>query len=177
MHNILLEEDYKVIVQPQRRLNPSMKEVVQKEVIKLHDSGIIYPIFDSEWVSLVHVVPEKGGMTIVSNKKNVLIASRTVIGWRMCIDYRRLNDSTRKDHFPLPFIDQMLEMLVGHEHCCFLDCYSKYNQIVVGTKDQDKTAFTFSYGIFAYRRMPFGLCNAPTTFQQCMLTILFLQTW
>ncbi|MCH94344.1 hypothetical protein A2U01_0015302, partial [Trifolium medium] len=105
MHKIKLEEEFKPVVQPQRRLNPTMKEVVKKEVLKLLEAGMIYPISDSAWVSPVHVVPKKGGMTVVCNEKNELIPSRTVTGWRMCIDYRRLNTATRKDHFPLPFMD------------------------------------------------------------------------
>ncbi|PNX96062.1 hypothetical protein L195_g019263 [Trifolium pratense] len=113
MHKIKLEEEFKPVVQPQRRLNPIMKEVVKKEVLKLLEAGMIYPISDSAWVSPVHVVPKKGGMTVVRNDKDELIPSRTVTGWRMCIDYRRLNTATRKDHFPLPFMDQMLERLAG----------------------------------------------------------------
>ena len=89
----------------------------------------------------------------------------------MYVDYRRLNDATRKDHFPLPFIDQMLERLAGHAYYYFLDGYSGYNQIVVDPKDQEKTAFTCPFGVFAYRRMPFGLCNALASFQRCMLSI------
>ena len=104
-----MEEECKPKVQPQRRLNPSMKEVVKAEVIKLLDAGMIYPIFDSAWVSPVQVVPKKGGMTVIKNKKNELIPTRKVTGWRVCIDYRKLNDATRKVHFPLPFIDQMIE--------------------------------------------------------------------
>src|SRR4051812_22767116 len=113
MHKIMLEEDIKPVAQPQRRLNPTMKEVVRKEVIKLLEAGMIYPISDSAWVSPVQVVPKKGGMTVIRNDKNELIPTRTVTGWRMCIDYRRLNQATRKDHFPLPFMDQMLERLAG----------------------------------------------------------------
>jgi hypothetical protein len=148
-----------------------MKEVVRKEVVKLLDAGLIYPISDSSWVSPVHVVPKKGGTMVIKNEKNELIPTRTVTGWRVCIDYRRLNMATRKDHFPLPFIDQMLERLAGHDYYCFLDGYSGYNQIAVAPEDQEKTAFTCPYGIFAYRRMPFGLCNAPATFQRCMTSI------
>ena len=94
-----------------------------------------------------------------------------MIGWRVCIDYRKLNSATRKDHFPLPFIDQMLERLAGYEYYCFLDGYSGYNQIPIAPEDQKKTTFTCPYGTFAFRRMPFGLCNAPTTFQHCMMAI------
>ena len=115
------------IRQPQRRHNPSMKEEVRKEVLKLLEVGLIYPISDSAWVSLVQVVPKKGGMTVVRNEKNDLIPTWTVIGWCMCIDYRKLNDAMRKDHFPLPFIDQMLERLAGQSFYCFLDGYSGYN--------------------------------------------------
>ena len=88
-----------------------MREVVKKEVLKLLHAGIIYPVQDSEWVSLVQVVPKKGGITVVQNERNVLISQRTVTGWRMWIDYRMLNKATRKDHFPLPFIDEMFERL------------------------------------------------------------------
>ncbi|PWA91946.1 reverse transcriptase domain-containing protein [Artemisia annua] len=170
-HKILMEEDYKPTVQPQRRVNPNMKEVVKKEVIKLLDAGLIYPISDSPWVIPVQVVPKKGGMMVVKNDNDDLVPQRTVTGWRVCIDYRKLNDATRKDHFPLPFIDQMLERLVGHEYYCFLDGFSGYFQIPIAPEDQEKTTFTCPYGTFAYKRMPFGLCNALTTFQRCMTAI------
>ena len=124
MHKILMNEDYKPTIQPQRRLNPTMQEVVRAEVIKLLDAGVIYPISDSAWVSPIHCVPKKGGITVVENENNELIPTRTVTGWRVCIDYRKLNDATRKDYFPLPFIDQMLERLAGHAYYCFLDGYS-----------------------------------------------------
>ncbi|GAU47101.1 hypothetical protein TSUD_403330 [Trifolium subterraneum] len=171
MHNIMMEENYKPVVQPQRRLNPTMKEVMRKEVVKLLEAGMIYHISYSAWVSPVQVVPKKGGMTVIKNDKNELIPSRTVTGWRMCIDYRRLNKITRKDHFPLPFMDQMLERLSGQEFYCFLDGYSGYNQISIDSEDHEKTTFTCPFAIFAYRRMPFGLCNAPATFQRCMQAI------
>ncbi|GJS19462.1 reverse transcriptase domain-containing protein [Tanacetum coccineum] len=110
-------------------------------------------------------------MIIVRNEKDELIPQRTVTGWRVCIDYRKLNNVTRKDHFPLPFIDQMLERLAGHEYYCFLDGFSGYFQIPIAPEDQEKTTFTYPYGTFAYKRMPSRLCNAPTTFQHCMTAI------
>ena len=171
MHRILLEDGHKPSVEAQRRLNPTMKEVVRKEVLKWLDTGVIYPISDSAWVSPVQVVPKKGGTTIIRTENNILLPSRTVTGWRICIDYRKLNKATRKDHFPLPFLDQMLDRLAGHEYYCFLDGYSSYNQISIAPEDQEKTTFTCPYGIFTFRRMPFGLCNAPGTFQLCMTTI------
>ncbi|GJY47791.1 reverse transcriptase domain-containing protein [Tanacetum coccineum] len=116
-------------------------------------------------------VPKKGGMAVVTNDENELVPTRLVTGWRVCIDYRKLNEATRKDHFPLPFMDQMLERLAGNEYYCFLDGFSGYFQIPIDPKDQEKTTFTCPYGTFAYRRMPFGLCNAPGTFQRCMMAI------
>ncbi|KAG9444943.1 hypothetical protein H6P81_016283 [Aristolochia fimbriata] len=170
-HRILMEDNYKPSIQPQRRLNPTLQEVVKKEVIKLLDAGIIYPISDSAWVSPVQVVPKKGGTIVIHNEHNELIPTRTVTGWRVCIDYRKLNAATRKDHFPLPFIDQMLERLAGNKFYYFLDGYSGYFQIPIAPEDQEKTTFTCPYGTFAYRRMPFGLCNAPATFQRCMMAL------
>ena len=102
-----------------------MKDVVHKEVLILLDVGIIYPTADSAWVCPVQVVPKKSGITVVANEKNELIPTHTITGWRVCIDYRKLNSCTRKDHFPLPFIDQMLERVAGHAFYCFLDGYSE----------------------------------------------------
>ncbi|GKD25614.1 hypothetical protein Tco_1231828 [Tanacetum coccineum] len=115
-HKILMNDDFKPIIQPQRRLNPKVQYVLKNKIVKLLDSGLIYHISDSLWVSPIHVVPKKGGMTVVLNDNNELISSRTVNGWQVCINYRKLNDATRKDHFPLPFIDQMLERLSGNEY-------------------------------------------------------------
>ncbi|GJW92829.1 reverse transcriptase domain-containing protein [Tanacetum coccineum] len=143
-HKILMEDDFKSAVQHQRRVNPKIHEVIKKEVIKLLDAGLIYPISDSRGL---------------------------VTGWRVCIDYQKLNDATRKDHFPLPFMDQMLERLAGNEYYCFLDGFSGYFQIPIDLQDQEKTTFTCPYGTFAYLRMPFGLCNASGTFQRCMMAI------
>nr|GEW27087.1 reverse transcriptase domain-containing protein [Tanacetum cinerariifolium] len=132
---------------------------------------LIYPISDSPWVSPVHYVPKKGGFTVVENEDNELILTRLVTGWCVCIDYRKLNEATRKDHFPLSFMDQILKRLAGNQYYCFLDGLFGYFQIPIDPKDQEKTTFTCPYGTFAYRRMPFGLCNAPGTFQRCMMAI------
>jgi hypothetical protein len=151
--------------EPQCRLNNAMREVVKKEVLKLLHAGIIYPVSHSEWVSPVQVVPKKGGMTVVKNERNELIPQRTITGWRIRINYRKLNKATKNDYFPLPFIDEMLERLANHSFFCFLDGYSEYHQIPIHPDDQSKTTFTCPYGTYAYRRMSFGLCNAPTSFQ------------
>nr|GEW19721.1 DNA-directed DNA polymerase [Tanacetum cinerariifolium] len=122
-HKILMEDDFKPVVQHQRRVNPKIHDVMKKEVEKLLDARLIYPILDSPWVSPVHCVPKKGGFTVVENEENELIPTRLVMRWRV---------------YP---------------------------------KDQEKTTFTCPYGTFSYRRMPFGLCNAPGTFQRCMMAI------
>nr|GFB73608.1 reverse transcriptase domain-containing protein [Tanacetum cinerariifolium] len=159
------------VADPRRRVNPKIHDVIKKEVEKLLDAGLIYPISDSPWVSPIHYVPKKGGMTVIKNDENELVPTRLVTGWRVCIDYRKLNEATWKDHFPLPFMDQMLERLAGNEYYCFLDGFSRYFQIPIDPKDKEKTMFTCPYGTFAYKRMPFGLCNAPGTFQRCMMAI------
>nr|GEZ35058.1 DNA-directed DNA polymerase [Tanacetum cinerariifolium] len=160
-------------------LNPPLMNLLRLNLMtyltisidKLLDAGLIYPISDSPWVSPVHCVPKKGVFTVVENKENELIPTRLVTEWRVCIDYHKLNEATRKDHFPLPFMDQMLERLAGNEYYCFLDGFSRYFQIPIDPCDQEKTTFTCLYGTFAYRRMPLGLCNAPGTFQRCVLAI------
>nr|GEZ48885.1 reverse transcriptase domain-containing protein [Tanacetum cinerariifolium] len=142
-HKILMEDDFEPVVQHQRRSLGKPR----------------------------NCVPKKGGLTVIENEENELIPTRLVTGWRVCIDYYKLNEATHKDHFPLPFMDQMLERLAGNEYYCFHDGFSGYFQIPIDPKDQENTTFTCPYGTFAYRRMPFGLCNAPGTFQRCMMAI------
>nr|GEY62828.1 reverse transcriptase domain-containing protein [Tanacetum cinerariifolium] len=142
-HKILRDKDYKPAVQSQRRVNS-----------KIHK------------VSPIHCVPKKGGITVVENENNKLIPTRLVTGWRVCIDYRKLNDATRKDHFPLPFYGSDVRATCRENFYCFLDGFSGYFQIPINPPNQEKTTFTCPYGTFAYRIMPFGLCNAPGTFQR-----------
>ncbi|GJQ89046.1 reverse transcriptase domain-containing protein [Tanacetum coccineum] len=142
---IALLDDKKPVVQKQRRLNPNMKEVVKKEIIKLLDTGKIYPIADSPWVSLIHCVPKKGGITVVTNEKDELVPTRIVTGWRVCIHCRKLNDATAKDHFLFSFMDQMLERLAGNKYfvssTVFLDI-SKYRSILWIKKKQPSPALS-----------------------------------
>ena len=130
-----------------------MKDIVKEELQKLLDARFIYPISDSEWVSPLVLVPKTNGK------------------WRICINYRELNKATNKDHFSLPFIDQVLDGLTGKTFFSFLDGFSGYNQIQISPKDQDKTTFTCPWGTFSYRVLLFGLCNASATFQREILSI------
>ncbi|RDY13997.1 Retrovirus-related Pol polyprotein from transposon 17.6, partial [Mucuna pruriens] len=130
-----------------KKLNSTILDVVKKEVTRLLAARIIYPISDIQWVSPVQVVPKKSRMTVMKNQHDELV--------------------TRKDHFPFPFIDQVLEKLVGKSHYCFLDGFSKYMQIHIALEDQYKTTFTCPFGTFAYIHIPFALCNAPISSRTC----------
>jgi len=130
IHRIYIEENNRPIRQPQRRMNPNLREIVKEELQKLLKVNFIYPISDSQWVSPLVIVPKKNGK------------------WRVCIDYRELNKATLKDHFPLPFIDQVLDTLAGKKYFSFLDGFSGYNQIQVAPEDQDKNHLYLSLGNF-----------------------------
>nr|GEV99615.1 reverse transcriptase domain-containing protein [Tanacetum cinerariifolium] len=156
---VFLEGDEKLSVIIAKDLSVEEKTALIM-VLKSHKRAIAWKLSDI-----------KGGFTVVENEDNELILTCLVMGWRVCIDYRKLNEATSKDHFPLPFMDQMLERLARNQYYCFLDGFSGYLQIPIDPKDQEKTTFTCPYGTFAYRSMHFGLCNAPGTFQRCMMAI------
>eukprot|EP00253_Pinus_taeda_P015001 PITA_15001 len=153
IHHIYIEENNRQIRQPQRRVNPNLREIVKEELQKLLNVNFIYPISYSQWVSPLVIVPKKNGK------------------WRVCIDYRELNKAALKDHFHFPFIDQVLDTLAGKKYFSFLDGFSGYNQIQGAPEDQDKTTFTCPWGTFSYRVISFGLCNAPAKFQRAVLGI------
>ena len=170
-HHIFLEEDSRSSREAQRQLNPKVWDAVKDEILKWLNVGIIYPISDSAWVILVHVVPKKAGITVTTNDKGEELQTRLPKKWRVCIDYRKLNATTKKDHFPLSFIDQILDKLSGQGFYCFLNGYSGYNQLAIHLDDQLKTTFTCPFDTYAFQHMPFGLCNALATFQRCMQII------
>ncbi|RDX78697.1 hypothetical protein CR513_40989, partial [Mucuna pruriens] len=142
-------------------MNTTILDMVKIEVTKLLAVGIIYPISDSHWVSLVQVVPKKYGMTVMRNQHDELVPMRIQNSWQ----------ATRKDHFPLPFVDQILEKLARKSHYYFLDGFFGYMKIYIAPEDQHKTTFICPFGTFAYTHMPFDLCNTPSTFQRCMTSI------
>ncbi|GJR00616.1 reverse transcriptase domain-containing protein [Tanacetum coccineum] len=146
------------------------------EVLKSHKRAIAWKLSDikginPEFCTYKILMEEDYEPTVQHQRRDYIPTINVPQGLRVCIDYRKLNEATRKDHFPLPFMDQMLERLAGNQFYCFLDGFSGYFQIPIDPKDQEKTTFTCPYGTFAYRRMPFGLCNAPGTFQRCMMAI------
>ncbi|MCO5566703.1 hypothetical protein L7F22_020381 [Adiantum nelumboides] len=145
-HHIDLKPDAKPVAQKLRRLGVVQQEALLFEVNKLLKAGFIYPVTNSEWVSPVVVTSKKNGK------------------WRVCVDYKPLNAATKRDHFPLPFQDEILNEVAGHERYTVCDGYSRYYQIRIAEEDQHKTTFITPWGCFAFRVMPFGLTNAPSTF-------------
>ena len=162
----------RIFLEDESRHAREVWEANTEEILKYLNAKIIYPISDSQWVSLVHVIPKKAGITVTMNEKGKEIQIRLLTKWRVCIDYQKLNSATKKDHFLLPFIEKILDRLAGSSYFCFLDEYSGYNHIVIHPNDQVKMMFTCPFGMYTFRRMPFGLSNSPTTFQRCM-TVIF----
>jgi hypothetical protein len=156
--SIVLREGAVLVRQRQYRLNRRYSLMVKEEIDRLLEAGFIYPVNNSEWVSLIVVVSKKVG---VDRKVKI----------RVCQDFRKLNSATKKDYFPLPFTDIILDHVAGHQRYSFLDGFSRYNQVFIRMSDQLKTTFTTEWGMFAFNRMSFGLCNAPGTFQRLMMDI------
>ncbi|XP_076891846.1 uncharacterized protein LOC143543396 [Bidens hawaiensis] len=146
MRKIITDPGVKHSYNAQRRLN--MREVVKKEVLEWLDAGIIFPISDSTWVSPTQTVPKKAGIQITRDERGEEIATRPVTGWLICVDDWKLNAETSKDHFLLPFIDQIIEKLLGQKFFCFVDGYLGYNQITIHSDDQYKTTFTYAPFVF-----------------------------
>jgi hypothetical protein len=157
-HTIDLQEGAVSVRQLQYRLNPRYLLMVKEEIDRLLEARFIYPVNNSEWVSPIVVVPKKVG---VDGKVKI----------RVCQDFRKLNSATKKDYFPLSLTDIILDHVAGHQRYSFLDGFSGYNQVFIRMNDQLKTTFTTEWGTFAFNRMPFGLCNAPGTFQRLMMDI------
>ena len=157
-HRIDLVEGAIPVRQRQYRLNPRYSLMVKEDIDRLLEAEFIYPVVNSEWVSPIVVVPKKVG---ADGKVKI----------RVCQDFRKLNASTKKDYFPIPFTDIILDHVSGHECYSFLDGFSGYNQVFIRPEDQLKTTFTTEWGTFAFNQMPFGLCNAPGTFQRLMMDI------
>ncbi|GJW82963.1 reverse transcriptase domain-containing protein [Tanacetum coccineum] len=173
-HKILMEEDYEPSVQSQRRVNPKIHDVIKKEVEKLLDAGLIYPISDSPWVSPVHCVPKKGGMTVITNEENELIPTRLVTGWRVCIDYRKLNEGHRirkKRPLPFAFMDQMLVRLEETNTYMFPDGFSGLLLDPIDPMVKKRQHSHGPYGTFAYRRIAFWAMHAPGNIPRCMMAI------
>ena len=147
------KEYVKPIKQPQRRMNPSLKEIVQIELQKLLAVGFIYPILNSQWVSPLVTVPKKNGRL------------------QVYIHYWELKKATLKDHFHLPFINQVLDTLAWKKYFSFLDGFSEYYKTKISPGDKDYTTFTCPCGTYAYRVLPLGLCNATATFEIFVLGI------
>jgi len=145
-HHIYIKEGCKPVRQPQRRMNLVLKDIVKEKLQKWLDARFIYPISDTEWVSPLVLVANKNGK------------------WRIFVDHREFNKAKKKDNFPLPFIDQVLAGLAWKKFFSFLDGFSWYNQIHIFPEDRNKTTFTYPWGTFSYRVLPFGLCNSPATF-------------
>jgi hypothetical protein len=150
VHTIPMVEGARPRHVPAYRTNPKYGALIKEELKKLLDVGFIYEIEHTDWVSPIVVVPKKNGKI------------------RICVNLKNVNAVTQRDHFPLPFTENVLERVAGAEVYSFLDGFSGYNQVLIAEEDRHKTAFATEWGIFAYKVMPFGLCNAPATFQRVM---------
>ncbi|MCO5609287.1 hypothetical protein L7F22_063513 [Adiantum nelumboides] len=146
-HTIPLSSTAKPMQQRPYPMNPKYAKIVQEELEKLIKCGVIYPIEHSKWVSPIVIVPKKNGKL------------------RLCVDLKKVNATTRRDHYPLPYSEHVLERVASKQAYSFLDGYFGYNQIIIALENQAKTAFIIEFGVFAFCVMAFGLTNALATFQ------------
>ncbi|GJW39358.1 reverse transcriptase domain-containing protein [Tanacetum coccineum] len=147
-HRLNIREGYSPVRQKKRGQAPERNKVIQEEVEKLVDAGIMKEVHYHSWLSNPVMVKKHDGT------------------WRMCVDFKDLNNACPKDCYPLPEIDWKVESLCGYSFKCFLDAYKGYHQIKMAKEDEEKTAFITSQGIFCYSKMPFGLKNAGSTYQR-----------
>ena len=150
-HALNVYPDAKPIKQTTRRYSEPKRKAIGVEVNRLLAAKFIREIKQSTWLANPVLVPKKDTLVL-----------------RMCIDFSTINKYCPKDHFPLPWIDQIIDSTAGCERLSFLDAYSGYNQIRMKVEDEEKTAFITPYGVFCYNTMPFGLKNAGATYQRCM---------
>ncbi|KAJ9557119.1 hypothetical protein OSB04_011733 [Centaurea solstitialis] len=147
-HNLNVDPTFKPVKQKRRKFAPERNKVINDEVDNLLKTGKIREVKYPDWLANMVVVQKKNGK------------------WRVCIDFTDLNKACPKDPSPLPHIDAMVDATAGHELLTFMDAYSGYNQILMHTDDQEKTAFMTDKGIYCYKVMPFGLKNAGSTYQR-----------
>jgi hypothetical protein len=128
-----------------------MRRAIGEEIIRLLAAGFIKEVYHPEWLANPILVRKKSGK------------------WRMCVDYTSLSKACPKDPFPLPYIDQVVDSILGYETLCFIEAYSGYHQITMKESDQLATSFIIPFGSYCYVTMPFGLKNTGATYQRCML--------
>ena len=145
-HRLNVDPEKKPVQQRRRVFDPERNRAVTDEVNKLLASNFIREVHYPEWLANVVMVKKANGK------------------WRMCVDFTELNQACPKDSFPLPRIDQLVDLTTGHKLPTFMDAFSGYNQIQMAEEDQEKTAFVTSQGLYCYKVMPFELKNAGATY-------------
>ncbi len=149
-HRLNIDPSLRPVKQKRRVFAPKRNDAIMEEVDKLLTANFIREVFYPDWLV------------------NVVMVKKNTGKWRMCVDFTDLNKACLKDSFPLPRIDQLVDLTAGHKLLTFMDAFSGYNQIMMDENDQEKTSFITSRGLFCYKVMSFGLKNARATFQRLM---------